>query len=254
LLNILSSHAESANKAFNKADRENGQDNVAWVREHASKGKNQTVLVMVGGRSPTAFRLRLAQAQVRRDLLPSYWSHVMLVEKFADDPGSTKIHEISLEPRVGLNEDDTIRHGFGFPATDNGVQVAKLSQYASPEEYPNIAVLGVPVKLKEVLGHLERFKQQRAILDGVDLIVRWLAYVWGVARSPNPLLDGLGIPSAAMLEIIVGACQFDLTPGLESRSSCPEAIWQAATWWHEYYEGQNKKGISGAYFCPHPIE
>lgn len=259
MINILSSHADSANKAFIKVERGNGQDNLAWISENTSGGSEQTVLLMVGGKSPTAFRLRLAQAQMRRDLLPSYWSHVMLVDKFTENLGSTKIHEISLEPREGVieglnEEDDTIRLGFGFPAPDNGVQIARLSQYSNPEEYPNIAVLKVPVKLEEVLGHLARFKQQRAILDGVDLIIRWLAYVWGVARSPNPLLDGQGVPSAAMLEIIVGACQFDLTPGLESRSSCPEAIWQAATWWHEYYEDQNKDGISGAYFCPHWIQ
>ena len=28
----------------------------------------------------------------------------------------------------------------------------------------------------------------------------------------------------------------ELTPGLASRSSCPEAIWQAAKWWQEFYE------------------
>ena len=96
--------------------------------------------------------------------------------------------------------------------------------------------------------------KQRAVLDAIDLIVQWLAYVWGVARSANPLLDGLGIPSAAMLEIVIGASGFDLTPGLESRSSCPEAIWQAARWWHEYYTGQKKSGLTGAYYTPHEIK
>jgi hypothetical protein len=105
-----------------------------------------------------------------------------------------------------------------------------------------------------VLESLEKFKKQRAVLDAVDLILHWLAYTWAVARSPNPLLDGRGLPSAAMLEIIIGASGFDLTPGLESRSSCPEAIWQAARWWHEYYEKQNKDGLSGAYCVPHSIE
>lgn len=244
MINILSSRAGSRSNAFTEAKRKSGQDNLAWISENVSDGTDQITLVMVGGKSPTAFRLRLAQAQVRSDLLPSYWSHVMLVDKAAKNLGSTKIHEISLEPRKG----------FGFPAPDNGVQLARLSDYANPEDYPNIAVLHVPVKLKEVLESLEAFKKQRAVLDGVDLIVRWLAYVWGVARSPNPLLDGQGIPSSGMLEIVVGTCGFDLTPGLESRSSCPEAIWQAATWWHEYYKDQDKRGIWGAYFCPHPIQ
>ena len=110
------------------------------------------------------------------------------------------------------------------------------------------------VKLSAVLESLKTFKRQRAVMDGPNLIVNWLAYLWGVARSPNPLLEGQGVPSAAMLEIVIGTCGFDLTPGLESRSSCPEAIWQAATWWHEYYQGRKKKGLSGAYSCPHQIE
>jgi len=245
LINLLSSSAGSRSKDFTEVKRKNGQDNLAWISENIPDGTDQTVLVMVGGKSPTSFRLRLAQSHVRTDLMPSYWSHVLLLDKFGRNPGLTKIHEISLEPLKG----------FGFPATDNGVQVGKLSQYANAEAYPNIAVLNVPpVKLSEVLKHLGRFKKQRAVLDGVDLIVHWLAYVWGVARSPNPLLDGLGIPSAAMLEIVVGACGFDLTPGLESRSSCPEAIWQAATWWHKYYKAQRKLGLTGAYFTPHQIQ
>jgi hypothetical protein len=28
----------------------------------------------------------------------------------------------------------------------------------------------------------------------------------------------------------------ELTPGLTSQSSCPEAVWQAAKWWAPYYD------------------
>jgi hypothetical protein len=77
--------------------------------------------------------------------------------------------------------------------------------------------------------------------------LRWLAFAWGAGRAGNPLYDGIGIPSAAMLEIVFGAVGFDLTPGLESRASCPEAMWQAAKWWHEYYERENRQGLIGAY-------
>jgi hypothetical protein len=30
--------------------------------------------------------------------------------------------------------------------------------------------------------------------------------------------------------------EVELTPGLATASSCPEAIYQAAKWWHRYYE------------------
>jgi hypothetical protein len=244
LINILSSGITDPSTDFVEVKRKSGQDNLAWIRENIKDGSDQTMLVMVGGKSPTSFRLRMAQSHVRSDLMPSYWSHVMLLDKLADDFGKTKIYEISLEPS----------EGFGFPVPENAVQTGKLREYARRSEYPNLAVLNVPVKYSEVLTALEKFKMQRAVLDSVDLVVHWLAYIWGVARSANPLLDGLGTPSSAMLEIVIGACGFDLTPGLESRSSCPEAIWQAARWWHDYYKGQKKEGLTGAYCIPHEIK
>jgi hypothetical protein len=218
---------------------------VDWIKKNIKKGSDRTALVMVGGKSPTSFRLRMAQSHVRTDLMPSYWSHVFMLDKTAKDFGATAIHEISLEPK----------DGFGFPVSDNGAQTSTLRQYADSIEYPNVAVLNVAdIKLSAVLESLKTFKRQRAVMDGPNLIVNWLAYLWGVARSPNPLLEGQGVPSAAMLEIVIGTCGFDLTPGLESRSSCPEAIWQAATWWHKFYKDRKKEALSGAYFCPHQIE
>ena len=92
-----------------------------------------------------------------------------------------------------------------------------------------------------LMNAVERFQQQRIVIDAVQLLLAWLGYAWGAGRAGNPLLDGLGMPSAAMLETVTGAAGFDLTPGLESRASCPEAIWQSARWWHEYHE-ENKEG------------
>ena len=85
---------------------------------------------------------------------------------------------------------------------------------------------------------LKRFKKQRVDIDCVELTLLWLGYVWGVGRTDNPLFDGYGMPSAAFIEALASANDYDLTPGLESRASCPEAIWQAARWWHEYHRNQ----------------
>jgi len=241
MLGILSSRAKSPSPQVSKVPREKGEDNLGWLSRNIPAG-DVTVLVLLGGKSQTAFRLRLAQAHLRHDLVPSYWSHVFLLRP-SKNFAASGVTEISLEPE----------RGFGFPAPLNAVQKGKLTTYRDPARYPNIAVLGVPVAEKEVMKALDRFKMQRAVLDAVDLVVRWLAYSWGVARSSNPLMDGLGIPSAAMLEAVFGAAGFDLTPGLESRSSCPEAIWQAAKWWYEYYQRDNLPGITGAYFNPDSI-
>ena len=58
----------------------------------------------------------------------------------------------------------------------------------------------------------------------------WLAFLWGVSGSTNPLLSGTGLPSSAFVETVFAMAGFELTPGLSSASSCPEAIWQSAKW------------------------
>jgi hypothetical protein len=242
MIAILSSTAKNPSDDFKEeVPRNKDEDNISWLARNMPAG-DVTYLCLVGGKSLTAFRLRVAQAHLRHDLVPSNWSHVFLL-KPAKNLAASSIVEISLEPEKG----------FGFPTPVNAVQNGRLSAYRDPNLYPNIAVLGVPVAQKEVLSALKRFQMQRAVLDAVDLVVKWLGFAWGVSRSTNPLMDGHGIPSSAMLETVFGAAGFDLTPGLESRSSCPEAIWQAAKWWYEYYERDNRPSITGACFAPHLI-
>jgi hypothetical protein len=72
----------------------------------------------------------------------------------------------------------------------------------------------------------------------------WLSFVWGTKGSSNPLLEGKGIPSAAFVETVFAMAGFELTPGLSSASSCPEAMWQSAKWWTDFYE-KTARGASG---------
>lgn len=243
MLNIISSNADTPSPVFIDSPRRSGEDNLEWLgRQHATDNQ-RTTLVLVGGRSPTAFRLRVAQSHLRHDLTPSHWSHVMLLGEPARNRGRTAVYEISLEPAAG----------FGFPPPSNAVQKAELEAYRSPRAYPNIAKLEISVPLPEVMRALERFQQQRAVVDALELLLRWLAFAWGAGRSGNPLLEGQGLPSAAMLETVFGAVGFDLTPGLESRASCPEAIWQASKWWHAYYARENRQAPTGAYYVGHKL-
>lgn len=238
MIGILSSRAKDPSQDLKAVPRNDGEDNIAWLARNMPTGDLAHV-VLVGGSSHISFRVRLAQSHLRHDLMPSHWSHVFLLKPMKR-LASSQVLEISLEPDKG----------FGFPAALNAVQTGKLTSYRDPVQYPNIAVLGVPAAYEEVMNALTRFQMQRAVLDAVDLVVKWLSYTWGVSRSTNPLMDGLGIPSSAMLETVFGAAGFDLTPGLESRASCPEAIWQAAKWWHEYYERDKKPCIKGAFYHP----
>ena len=244
MLNILSSPASKVSDQFHEVARRKGVTNLAWLTRNFKDDQDGVSLLLLGGTDPYAFRLRVAQSHVRHDMSPSRWSHIGILGPVSNNPAARKLHEISLQPP----------RGFGFPASTNGVQEkGKVGDYADKEKFPNLAVLRIPVKWNDVWKALKEFKKQRAVLDAKELILHWLAFAWGVGRSGNPLLDGHGIPSAAMVETVVGAAGYDLTPGLESGATCPEAIWQAARWWHQYYSDQQSAPIGGSWTAEHQI-
>lgn len=124
----------------------------------------------------------------------------------------------------------------------NGLQIAPLRRYANPIEYPNIAVIRVPVDSSEWRDNqgaqksiLAQFADQRVVLDVTTLMLEWLAFVWCAGDAGNPLLDGHGVPSAAVIESLLAATGYDMSPGLDTSASSPEAFWQTAKWWQDYY-------------------
>lgn len=246
MLNIITSHAGTASPQFEQSERQDKEDNLTWLRRHIEAlkdedgAKGKAYVVLLGGRTGADFRLRVAQSHLRHDMTPSHWSHVALLQGSGWTAKGTT-WEISLEPE----------NGFGYPPSDNGVQTGSLKQYESRYQYPNVGVLRLPLALSEMRKALKRFKQQRITLDAVELTLLWLGYVWGVGRAINPLLDGYGTPSAAMIETLASAAGYDLTPGLESRASCPEAIWQAARWWHEWYTEGDRPPLRGFWHTEH---
>jgi hypothetical protein len=249
---VLSSSAGSRNPQVVERPRRAGEDNAGWLRgvldgRLVEASAEWSLLLLVGGDDPLSFRLRVAQSHVRHDLSPSSWSHVAFVPRIAEPMADSRLIEVSLAPpgRFG---------NYGFPVPSNGLQEARLAPYLDADLFPNVALLSAPVAAASVAERLEALKLQRSILDIPQLILRWLAYAWGVGVPASPLADGIGIPAAAVLEAACAALGFDLTPGLESRSSCPEAIWQAATWWHGFYERTaGGKVIRGAYWAPHEL-
>lgn len=195
---------------------------------------------LVGGVDPMSFRLRVAQSHLRNDLTPSKWSHAFLVAApaFGDDP---PIVETSLDPDDGFGK-------FNMPTTNNGIQYATLRRYDSARRFPNVALIQLPCALSAVLACVDELSRQRGVFDVSAAVLKWLAFCWGTEGAPNPILSGVGIPSAAVLETAYGAAGFDLTPGLENRASCPEAIWQAARWWQRFYADRNQV-VSARYFA-----
>jgi hypothetical protein len=232
--------------------RADGEGNEAWLRRAiqarlVETGREWSVLLLVGGSDPLSFRLRVAQSHVRHDLSPSAWSHVLFLPRLEPPLGESETREVSLAPPGCFGD-------HGFPLPTNGLQRGRLATYLADDVFPNLAILSIPVPAADLNASLTGLQGQRSILDVPQLILRWLTYCWGVGVPGSPLAEGLGIPGAALLEAAFAARGFDLTPGLESRSSCPEAIWQAATWWHSFYQRtQSGRAIKGAYCAGHEL-
>jgi hypothetical protein len=243
------SQATGANPHVQKLKRLSlKEDNISWISRAVKSSPlagntGNGFVVLTGGSDPLAFRIRLSQAHVRPDLSPSAWSGVAFVPALAKNIADSEVIGISLNPSEWYPP-------FGYAPTSNAIQHGKLSQFTSNEFYPNIALLSFPVKSADITKSLSKLEDERLTIDLSALLLRWIQYAWGTGIPANPLGDGVGMPSAAMLETAFAANGFDLTPGLESRSSCPEAIWQAARWWHEYYEKSDKR-ILGAFVAPH---
>jgi hypothetical protein len=199
--------------------RPNRLANFAWLE---STGYRDGVLLL-GGTSIVDFRMRVAQSELRQDLLPSFWSTCgLLIDG-----------NVLMTARVDAITSSSAR------VERNGLEAVTLdaqSRYGDASLYPNIAILQFTDNHALIKEHVARIGQERNIVDLLAQIVAWLGYCWAVGGSSNPLMHGHGIPSATLVERAHGLAGIDLSPGLPSASSCPEAIWQAARWWYKAYD------------------
>jgi hypothetical protein len=273
MLNVMASTAKSKNPGLVSSTRNEDEDNVDWLErqlrltemrrevsaESAPSDANRaidrkpTYIILFGGCDRAAFRLRLAQAHLRDDLWPSHWSHAALLGSPQEEFSKTELFEVSLQPRLGFES---------AIESNNGLQTSAISRYSRAQVYPNICILKLEVPMvawlqqrdEQVASILEMFTRQRAVLDAPELVLVWLAFLWGVGRTPNPLFEGHGVPSAAMIDAILSAVGFDISPSIDSRLSSPESFWQAAKWWHEFYKGKQAVPINGRYHIHNRID
>jgi hypothetical protein len=124
----------------------------------------------------------------------------------------------------------------GSVTGDNAIAEIPIRKFDDPERWPNIATLQFASTITSAL--VDSVRRDRGIVDLPSLLLKWLAFAWGADTTGNPLLAGHGIPSAAFAESVHSLARVDLTPGLSAASSCPEAIWQSAKWWREFYESR----------------
>jgi hypothetical protein len=222
MLAMRYSQATTPNASLQEVPAQKGESNRKWL---ADRGCSSGI-ILLGGSSLAHFRLRVAQSHVRGDLLPSYWSLVGVLED-RDTFASVPI-DAGADPSE-------------VPRT-NGVRSCHLDEYDDPVRFPNIAVLQFTTDARAIFANINRVKSQRSVIDLPTLILPWLGFIWSAGQAGNPLLAGYGLPSAAFVETVYGIAGIELTPGLSSASSCPEAIWAAAKWWHPFYEAETGVG------------
>jgi hypothetical protein len=210
------------NKYFVRDPAAVGEDNYSWLKRITEeKNFKPSGLLLLGGNSVVDFHIRVSQSPLRHDLTPSYWSQVGILEDLEN------FYSVPLQWKGDLSE---MPHA-------NGIQSNSLVEdYNDPESFPNIAFIQFTKDMGKILEYAAKLKWQRGFIDLPALVVRWLDYVWAVGAI-NPLAEAKGLPSAVFAEVAYGMGGIELTPGLATGASCPEAIWQGAKWWGEYYEG-----------------
>lgn len=231
MISIRQSGAVSSNVALDETKAQPKESNSAWLERVGAKDG----VLLLGGAAIAHFRIRVAQSHARADLKPSCWSLAGLL--MADQTF------LSVPLELCGEASDIAQH--------NAVQTCNMADYNDPKRFPNIAVIRFTTDTKMIFdlatlvsGDPETKKPaQRGIIDLPTLMLPWLSYIWITGKASNPLADGLGLPSAAFVETVYGIAGIELTPGLASATSCPEAIWQAAKYWQDFYEDAAKTTI-----------
>jgi hypothetical protein len=214
-MDIRRSPATSKNALIQHDTTPPGQGNARWLSRQATAGS----VILVGGASLSDFRLRVAQSHLRTDMLPSFWSAA----------GIATGGRVLMVPLLPIGDPSAV------PGT-NAVTDLTFAEFDNEAQYPNVATIQFADRSEAIVANVRRIMSQRHAIDIPSMVLSWLAFVWGAGARRNPLLDNVGIPSAALVQTAFGMSGIELTPGLASGSSCPEVIWQSALWWHDYYE------------------
>lgn len=210
--------------------RSKNESNKAWLARAYSDFPSRdplqwSFIVLAGGKDVAAFRLRVAQSHLRRDMLPSFWSDCMLLQVDPADFAASLMFGLPLlQPASAL-----------YAPYRNGLVKTPLKDLSSAKVWPNLALLALPVPQQKVLNSLNSIEESRISYDAVENILPWLAFIWGAGNAGNPLLHQTGFPAAMMLNQIYAAHGYDLAPGVGANLSAPETFWSGVKNWQQYY-------------------
>ncbi len=222
-------------------------DAFAALRKQGIAKRGMMTVGLVGSRDLPGHTLRMAQAILRWDLRPSYWSHVFVVAQPVTSQTSlsnVKILEIPPFPRNGQ-----------FPKPEqNGVNEGTLGQYDDKTIDANVGLVAVTLAEKETTQLLKRAKAwnaDRVRFNFWNMLGAWQTYLWSQGAKTNPLREGIPIAASSYIEYIFEGLGLGVTPGASSRNSAPEHLWNAACWWHKAFKEDDRK-IAGMFAVRDP--
>jgi len=227
------SSSATANPKLIEKKARRGEGNKAWLAGLGAPDGvklDENGVILIGGSTLADFRVRVAQSAARTDMLPSFWSLCGIL--WAGGKCVTVPLDLRTREPTRRRDNDDVS---AIPRC-NAVRICSLEEFDDPKRYPNIAAIRFAKVHMDVDRHIARVQMDRNVIDLAAILLPWLAFVWGTSGSTNPLQNGIGLPSSAFVETVFAMAGFELTPGLSSASSCPEAIWQAAKWWTNFYE------------------
>jgi len=204
---------------------------------------------LVGSRDIPGITLRRAQAVLRWDRRPSFWSHAFLITKPRSRIKNTPILEVPLHARSS---------DFPNPGENGLNRNARLNTYNNPDVDVNVALITVAKRVeqdgsivhedldaadvKAVRESSEDPNRDRLRYDLWECLCAWQQYLWSDGSGENPLRQGVPVPSSAYVEMAYEAMGLDLVPGASERNSAPEHIWNAAQWWHQESAKEHEEG------------
>jgi hypothetical protein len=201
------------------------------VEQLREPGEHAVFVLLTGSADLVGFRLRVAQSHARADMLPSCFDHAALVCVERDEVAAYHV---------------PLRHlSASACARTNGIRRERALEIFAPRwgHTPNLALLRFPVDSpREVETAAQDLVHSRLSDDFLTPLSSWLAFVWGVRGSGNPLLDSVSIPAAAFVETCFATARQDVTPGVTTRVVTPESIWQARFWPDRYQEPPTAAG------------
>lgn len=189
----------------NKIHRVSGVSNLEFLKKYAKAG----CVGLFGGSSGVDRAIRIGQREMDDEAKPSLWSHVAVFEGERID-GEQWLLESDFE--VGKGQ------------LRNGVQENRIEKYGSEKEWPNLAVLDLDLKDREV---------QRIIVAGLDLVAKRTRYdlhgilqtYWAMMRKTmDQGRDKDSTFCSAFVRAVFKHAGIDLAPGVAVQHTLPEHV------------------------------